>query len=136
MTFLYHQLTGTFWSFPLERFQAPREKESFVIDSVFIPIPNCQTQEADALQLRLARAVVSLGNCTCPSSHVNQSCSKLASMNVYSCASYETSRWSLRVYVLEPILSCNVRYKSAKISRSTKFLTQLSIQRCLPPFAT
>ena len=66
--FFYHLLTGPFRSFPLERFQAPREKESFVIDSVFIPIPDSQTQEADALQLRL----VSLGNGTSPSSHVNK----------------------------------------------------------------
>jgi hypothetical protein len=52
MFFFYDFLTGTCRSFPLERFQAPREKESFVIDSVFIPITDSQTQEADAVQLR------------------------------------------------------------------------------------
>ena len=57
--FFYYLLTGTFRSFPLERFQAPREKESFVIDSVFVPIPNFQTQEVDAIQLRLAYDAVS-----------------------------------------------------------------------------
>jgi hypothetical protein len=57
--FFYYLLTGAFRSFPLERFQAPREKESFVIDGVFVPIPNFQTQEVDAIQLRLAYGAVS-----------------------------------------------------------------------------
>ena len=69
MFFFYNFLTGTFRSFPLERFQAPREKESFVIDSVFIPITDSQTQEADAVQLRLAYGV-SLGTVWVSFSHL------------------------------------------------------------------
>ena len=60
IVFPYDLLTGAFWSLPLERFQAPREKESFVINSTFVPIPNFQTQEVDAIQLRLPYATVSL----------------------------------------------------------------------------
>jgi hypothetical protein len=36
-------LLGTIRSLPLECFQAPRKKESFVIDRTFFPIADCQT---------------------------------------------------------------------------------------------
>ena len=62
VVFLYRLLTGAFRSFSFERFQAPREKESLVIDGVFITVPDFQTQEVDAIQLRLAYDTVSPRN--------------------------------------------------------------------------
>jgi hypothetical protein len=72
--FFNHLLIGASRSFPLERFQAPREKESFVIDSIFIPVPDSQTQKTDAIQLRLVYAAVCLKNCMDPFSSSDRDC--------------------------------------------------------------